>query len=171
MVTQITYLDKVSSTNDYVVEIIKKGFSKQGIVLCDKQFKGKGRRGKVWQSLEGNIFCSIYKPVKSYNKIQLAQFSSLDLVKKYLIKNGISKKLILIKEPNDILINNKKVCGILIESIKIQGKVYLIAGIGLNLFKNPKLKEYKTTYLKKYTNKKLSKRGFINYLKEKIRYF
>ena len=60
MVTHITYLDKISSTNDYVVEIVKNGFSNQGIVLCDKQFKGRGRRGKVWQSLEGNIFCSIY---------------------------------------------------------------------------------------------------------------
>ena len=67
------------------------------------------------------------------------------------------KKKITFKKPNDLLINKKKISGILQENISKLNKRYLIVGIGINLIKNPKLKRYPTTNLSELLNKKVSK--------------
>lgn len=117
------------------------------------------------------MFCSIYKQVKSQKDILSAQFASLRIVKNYLLQASVNRKLIEIKEPNDILIDKQKVCGILVESIKFKNKIFLIVGIGLNLVKAPKIKNYKTTYLNKYISRKITKLDFIKYLEKKIKNF
>ena len=66
------------------------------------------------------------------------------------------KKNIKLKLPNDILINKKKICGILQENIQKNEVNYLIVGVGLNLIKNPKIKDYKTTNLYDLTKKKIN---------------
>ena len=55
------------------------------------------------------------------------------------------------------LINNKKVCGILQETIFMQNRKYLIVGIGINVSSSPKINNYQTTFLNNYTNKKLKR--------------
>ena len=167
----ICYLDKVKSTNDFSIKLIKNNISTDGIVISDIQTKGRGRYGSKWISYNGNIFCSIYKKVKNHKNIHEAQFNSLKIVKKYLIKKGILNKNIKIKEPNDILIDYKKICGILVESIRYKNNLYLIVGIGFNLIKSPKIKFKKTTYLKKYLSKNIDKFGFVNFIKQNIRHF
>jgi BirA family biotin operon repressor/biotin-[acetyl-CoA-carboxylase] ligase len=56
--------------------------------------------------------------------------------------------------PNDIYINKKKICGILQEVIIKEQKKYLIVGIGINLFSNPKIKNYPSTNIYRETKKK-----------------
>jgi len=167
----ISYLDKVKSTNDYSINLIKKNISTEGIVISDIQTKGRGTYGNKWISNVGNIFCSIYKIVKNRKCIHDAQFNSLIVVRKYLKKIGIQKKKIKVKPPNDILIDNKKICGILVESIQYKKKLYLIVGIGLNLQSSPKIRNYKTTFLKKYIKKNINKFNFVNFSKQNIKYF
>ena len=67
------------------------------------------------------------------------------------------KNNITFKKPNDLLIDKKKICGILQENISKLDKRYLIVGIGINLIKNPNLRNYPTTNLSKLLNKKVSK--------------
>ena len=86
-------------------------------------------------------------------------------------KIGVQKKKIKVKPPNDILIDNKKICGILVESIKYKNKLYLIVGIGLNLQSSPKIKNYKTTFLKRYIKKNINKFNFVNFSKQNMKYF
>ena len=167
----ISYLDKVKSTNDYSINLIKKNISIKGIVFSDVQTKGRGTYGNSWISNAGNIFCSVYKKVKNRKSVREAQFNSLKIVMKYLKKIGIQKKKIKIKPPNDILIDNKKICGILVESIEYKKKLYLIVGIGLNFISSPKIKNYETTFLKKYTKKDINKFSFVNFSKQNIKYF
>ena len=93
------------------------------------------------------------------------------IVKKYLAKSGIQNSIIKIKKPNDILIDCKKICGILVESIRYKKNLYLIVGIGLNLIHSPKIKYYKTTYIKKYTKKNIEKLSFVNFIKQNIKHF
>ena len=86
------------------------------------------------------------------------------MVKKLLSK--YYKKKILFKKPNDLLINKKKISGILQENISILGKKFLIVGIGINLVKNPKLINYPTTSLLELINKSVSKIKLENELKQ-----
>ena len=62
-----------------------------------------------------------------------------------------------IKKPNDILINKKKVCGILQETTFKQNRKYLIVGIGINVSSSPRINNYSTTSLNKYSNKELNR--------------
>ena len=50
----------VNSTNDLAIEIIKKTNDKFGIVIAEKQKKGRGQYGKKWTSFKGNLFASIF---------------------------------------------------------------------------------------------------------------
>lgn len=167
----IAFINKASSTSSFAIDLIKKNISKEGIVFAENQTHGRGRYGNKWISKKGNIFCTIYKQVKSQKDILAAQYTSLKIVKNYLLQVSVDRKLIEIKEPNDILIDKQKVCGILIESIKFKNKTFLIVGIGLNLVKAPKIKNYKTTYLNKYISRKITKLNFIKYLEKKIKSF
>ena len=169
--TDIFYLDEVNSTNDFSINLIKQNISATGIVISDIQTKGRGRYGNKWISNTGNIFCSIYKKVKNQKTIDEAQFNCLKIILKYLKKTGLKKKIIKVKQPNDILVDNKKICGILVESIKYKKKLYLIVGIGLNLVSSPKIKNYATTCLKIYLKKKINKLNFVNFVKQNIKNF
>ncbi len=145
---------KVESTNNVALRLIKQG-NQRGIILTDQQTKGKGQRKNKWISIKGNLFLSVFFEISK--KISLSKILNLNLK---IIKKIIYKKintLILIKKPNDILINKKKVCGILQETIFMQNRKYLIVGIGINVSSSPKINNYQTTFLNNYTNKKLKR--------------
>ena len=144
----------VNSTNDTAIKLIKQKNIKTGFVIAEKQKKGRGRRGKKWISNKGNMFVSIFFSLEKIN-LNLKQLTKVNA--KLIIKliSFYYKKKIKLKLPNDILINKKKISGILQETIQNNGIKYLIVGIGLNLVKNPKIKEYPTTNLYDLTNKKI----------------
>jgi BirA family transcriptional regulator, biotin operon repressor / biotin---[acetyl-CoA-carboxylase] ligase len=155
----------VNSTNDLAIKIIKYTKIESGIVTAEKQKKGRGQYGKKWISFRGNLFVSIFFPI---NKIK---FSLQDLTKIncFLIKKLLSnfyKGKIKIKKPNDLLINNMKISGILQEKISKSGKTFIIVGIGINLVKSPVLKSYLTTNLLDLTGKKITQNNAILKLKK-----
>ena len=87
----------------------------------------------------------------------------------FLVKKLLSlyyKKRISIKPPNDLLINKKKISGILQEIIKKGKTKYMIVGIGINLINNPKIANYPTTNLREISNKKINKDEIILKLKK-----
>ena len=145
----------VNSTNDIAINLIKQKNIKAGFVLAEKQKKGRGQRGKKWISYKGNLFISIFFSLEKIN-LTLKQLTKTNT--KLIIKliSQYYKKNIKLKLPNDILINKKKICGILQETIQKNDNKYLIVGIGLNLIKSPKIKEYSTTNLYDLTNSKIS---------------
>ena len=81
------------------------------------------------------------------------------------------KKKIKLKLPNDILINRKKICGILQETIKKNNIQYLIVGIGLNLVNSPQIRKYPTTNLYDLTNSKISVNKISKELKDMYKNF
>ncbi len=147
---KVFYLKVVNSTNDFAIRKIKQG-KINGIVISDNQKKGRGRHGNKWISLSGNLFISIF--YKLNKKVSIDKFTKKNclLIKKAL--SNFTKEKIQIKAPNDLLIKKKKFCGILQEIITYQEKKYAIIGIGVNIHKNPNLKNYPTTSLLKYNNK------------------
>ena len=105
--------------------------------------------------MKGNLFISIFFEISKKISLTAIIEKNLKIIKKVLNKKINS--LIQIKKPNDILINNKKVCGILQEIIFREGRKYLIVGIGINVSSSPKINNYSTTSLNKYLNKELNR--------------
>ena len=155
---------KVKSTNDTAIRLIRRGIE-NGIISSEIQTKGKGQRGNIWISKKGNLFLTIF--IQIDNSLSLRKITNINLrILKKIIENYVKAK-IYIKLPNDILINNQKVCGILQEIVFRNNSKYLIVGIGINLTSSPDIKKYPTTYLNKYSKKKINKIKLIN----KIKYF
>ena len=155
---------KVNSTNNTAIRIIKNSNLKFGMVTADTQLSGKGQYGKKWVSNKGNLFVSFFHEIKNIN-ISLSTLTKINclLVKKTIEK--YYKKKIVFKKPNDLLINKKKISGILQEIISVSGNEFLIVGIGVNLIKSPKIKNYPTTNLSELINKPINKINFENELK------
>ena len=160
----------VNSTNDIAINLIKQKNIKAGFVLAEKQKKGRGQRGKKWISYKGNLFVSIFFSLDKINLTlkQLTKFNANLIIK--LISHYYKKKIKL-KLPNDILINRKKICGILQETIKKNNIQYLIVGIGLNLINSPQINRYPTTNLYDLTNSKISVNKISKELKDMYKNF
>lgn len=134
-----------------------------GIVSCEIQTNGKGQRGNKWISKKGNIFISIFFKINS--KISIKKLTNKNLsILKSIISSQIKKK-IRVKLPNDILIDKKKVCGILQEIIQNDNYKYIIVGIGINVINSPNILNYPTTCLNNYSNRKVNKIKMINKIK------
>ena len=154
----------VKSTNQTAIRMIKSSKNSFGLIVSESQSKGKGQYGRKWISFKGNIFLSFFYKLENIN----LSITSLTKINCLLVRNVISKyykKKITFKSPNDLLIENKKICGILQEQIKKFNKQYLIVGIGFNLIKNPYISNYPTTNLLEITNQKINKKKFIKELK------
>ena len=157
--------ENVNSTNDLAIKIIKNSKNKSGIVIANNQKRGRGRHGKKWISFKGNIFVSIFFNYGK-NDVSLKKMTYINcfLVKKLLL--SYCKKRISIKPPNDLLIDKKKISGILQEIIKKDKTKYMIVGIGINLINNPNIIDYPTTNLSEVSKKKVNKNEIILRLKK-----
>ena len=145
----------INSTNDRAFQIIKNTNNKSGIIIAEKQKRGRGQYGKKWTSFKGNLFVSIFFQI---NTVQLS-LKNLTKINCFLVKKFLSnfyKNKITIKEPNDLLINNMKISGILQETLSKSGKTFLIVGIGINLIKSPSIKDHLTTNLFDLTGVKIT---------------
>jgi len=168
------YLFKsVTSTNDVAIKKIKEGIT-SGLIVATKQTKGRGRYGNKWVYLKNNLFMSIFFNLNKNISIRKLTSRSCVIVKKSLLK--LLNKKISIKKPNDLLINNKKVCGILQETVFFKNKKFAIIGIGINIDRSPFIDNYPTSYLNFFTKKKITsfkiyneiKKNFEKYLNLKI---
>ena len=133
---------KIKSTNDMAIKKIKSK-NNHGIITSELQTRGRGRYGKKWISIKGNLFVSIFFQINKKTNINKLTILNCSMVKKVL--NNFIKQNIRIKYPNDLYVNKKKICGIL-QEIKFKNESkFLIIGIGINLIKSPKIKNYPTT--------------------------
>lgn len=132
------YLSEIDSTNSYALEELKANNAKEGHVFYTfNQKRGKGQQGNVWQSERGKnlLFSLLVKPkVQVENQFVISQCVALGL-KYYLDSLAVGK--VEIKWPNDILVNQRKVAGILIENV-LEGRLIAnsIIGVGLNVNQN-----------------------------------
>ena len=156
---------KVKSTNNTAIRVLKNTNIYYGMISSDTQNNGRGQYGKKWISYKGNLFVSFFFKLDNL-RISFKQLTKMNclLVKKIL--STYYKKKIIYKKPNDLLIDKKKICGILQETLIKLDKKYLIVGVGVNLIKNPYIKNYPTTNLKELLNKKVSKIKIENQLKK-----
>ncbi|GMG97438.1 biotin--[acetyl-CoA-carboxylase] ligase [Tepidimicrobium xylanilyticum] len=160
----VYYFDSLSSTNNKAKEMALK--EKEGtIIIAEEQIKGRGRLGRNWVSPKGKgIWMSIIlKPDMIPSEVAKLTLIGAAAINRGLEATGINS---YIKWPNDILIEDKKVCGILTEmSCELNMINYVIMGIGINVNLdkedfNEELKD-KATSLKLVTGKKIDRKRLI----------
>ena len=147
---------RIKSTNNTAIRIIKKTNYNLGMVIAETQEKGRGQYGRKWISSKGNLFVSFFNELNRTN-LSMSTITKINclLVKKLLSK--FTRKKILFKKPNDLLIDKKKISGILQEVIFVKDKKFLITGIGINIIKSPNIRNYPATNLQEVTKKSISK--------------
>ena len=160
---EIFKFKKVTSTNDMAINLIKEQKKEVGCVYANTQTKGRGTHGRKWISDEGNLFGSIFFPLKN-NYPPFNEFSIINpVIVSSVIKHFCKKKDISLKFPNDVLVNGKKICGILQEIITLNSREFLIIGIGVNIVSNPNINiSYKATNILMETKQKPTIKEVIN---------
>lgn len=129
-------IDEVTSTNDKVLQMLENGDAAPFWIIAKRQTSGRGRRGKLWQSLSGNLMASGAYSFEKHISSVLSFVVAIAL--KRTFEKYISPQRISLKWPNDIYISGKKISGILIEQSEILGRNNLIIGLGVNIALSPK---------------------------------
>jgi BirA family biotin operon repressor/biotin-[acetyl-CoA-carboxylase] ligase len=163
------YYKEIDSTND----VLKKAANKYGyenlLAISEKQNKGKGRLGRVWQSDDGLYMSYLLRP--DISPIDAPLFTQIGAAAVIETFNEISDIDVKIKWPNDIVINGKKICGILTELNAELNKVnFIVLGIGVNLNQiefNDELKDIATSY-KIETGEVITLKNFLCVFLEKF---
>jgi len=133
----ITHFHEVESTNEEAKRIAEKGYPEGSLVIAEKQTAGKGRMGRHWKSSSDGLWTSIIlKP-----SIPLRDAPKLALLTAAALRTTLSEDFGIeasIKWPNDLLVDNKKICGILTEMKGEMDRIdYIINGVGINVNQNP----------------------------------
>lgn len=146
--------DKIPSTQTYALDMVASGTARDHtIVMAEAQSAGRGRYRRTWVSHHGNFYASfIFSAPERDSRLS------------YMVAVAIAETIMsfgvipTIKWPNDILIDGKKVCGVLIE----YAGAFVIVGIGINIKSNPTVAENITTKLENYAD--VSKAELLNRL-------
>lgn len=123
--------DEQDSTQDYANTLPNIESVHGTIVIARKQKGGKGRMGRSWISPEGGLWMSIiFRPEFSVNNIMFTQFMGALAIAEVIME--ITNIRCTLKWPNDVLINEKKVCGILVDVHLESKEKVIVMGVGLN---------------------------------------
>ena len=168
---QLVVFSETDSTNDQAKKLAEEGAGQGLLVVSDSQTAGKGRRGRSWESRvgEGIFMTLLLKP-----DIAPGNASMLTLVMALAVRAGIRQVTGIdtqIKWPNDVVLNGKKLVGILTEmSAQMNFIEYLVTGIGINanLREFPEELEDKATSLQKEIGHKVNRSALIAECMEKI---
>jgi BirA family biotin operon repressor/biotin-[acetyl-CoA-carboxylase] ligase len=128
---KIIYRHYLSSTMDLAREVAQQGTPEGAVVIAGEQHGGKGRLGREWISPAGNIAMSVILYPDMVSVPFLIMLAAVAVARCIEKMTGLQPQ---IKWPNDILVNGRKICGILIEN-RIKGNIlqYAIIGIGINV--------------------------------------
>lgn len=130
----VVFLEEIDSTNVEATKLAKEGFPHGSLIVADSQSGGRGRRGRNWHTSKGSSIAMslILKP-----KLEVEYASMLTLIQAMAVAKAIEEVCKInaqIKWPNDILVNEKKICGILTEMNLDKTEISsIIVGTGLNV--------------------------------------
>jgi BirA family biotin operon repressor/biotin-[acetyl-CoA-carboxylase] ligase len=129
---KLYYYDKVDSTNKIAKTLLLDGAGEGTIIIADRQNAGKGRLDRAWWSPNGGVYVSLIVEPKA----AITEFHLLSLLAGCAAVEAIeslSKLKVRLKWPNDIMLNEKKLGGILCELVSRKTREYsVIVGIGIN---------------------------------------
>lgn len=152
----IKYFESITSTNE-VARDINKPWT---VIVAREQMGGHGKGDAHWYSPEGGLYFSIILP-----KTDLKKLETVTILTAFIISKIIKEQFNIepfIKLPNDIYINNKKVCGILTQNVVQKEVKHSVIGIGLNTNIDKFPSELNATSLKLETKKEIDNESILN---------
>lgn len=166
---RVAAFDVLDSTNTTCAELARNGEVAGLVVVADHQTKGRGRRGRQWVSEQGNLFCSILmRPTCSMQEASNVSFIAALAIYETVFSLVSDQHLkVECKWPNDVLIEGKKISGILLETVlnpltnEFTG---LIIGMGINICYAPDNTLYPCAYLQEYARKEVTREDILTLL-------
>lgn len=143
--------DSLDSTNEEAKRIARAGGGHGAVIWAKRQSEGKGRMGRNWVSSEGNLFVSVLlKPERPMEELSQLSFVAAVAAIEALAPLLSSEHTLQCKWPNDILLNGKKMGGILLESFQVHEKdeSWVVVGVGINVDSFPPRTEFPAICLK-----------------------
>ena len=148
---KIIRYDSVDSTNKIAVHLTEQGEREGTAVVADTQRKGRGRMGRAWISCPGNLFVSYIINGKTVKENPELSFL-VGITVAESIEKLVPQTKCFCKWPNDIMLNDCKICGILIEAA---AGGCVVAGIGVNLQSHPENVSYPTSSVLESTGRRI----------------
>lgn len=132
---RLLYFQEVSSTMDEAVHRAERGAEEGTVIVAETQTASRGRHGRSWVSRSGNLYLSLILYPTLETLPHLNSLCGVAVARAIAHSSGLKPR---IKWPNDILLDGKKVAGILVESAIAGNAVrYAIVGIGVNIALDP----------------------------------
>jgi len=131
-IEQLDFHESLGSTNDRAIELIKSGqITSPALILTRNQTGGRGQRARKWWSDSGSLtFSYVFESDKAPSGT-LSSLTALAVAESIETQTKIAN--VEIKWPNDLILNNQKLAGILIESVPVDRTYFTIVGIGINV--------------------------------------
>ncbi len=147
---RIQELDVTASTNAVAKQAAEAGEAEGLVVRALRQTAGKGRLGRTWESPEGNLYASVLLRPRSITLQWAALYSfAAALAVHDAVLKACPEASLQLKWPNDVLVEDKKISGILIETAPVVQNLvdWIVVGVGINVASHPQEALYPTTSL------------------------
>lgn len=115
------------------------------LIIAGEQSQGRGRFGRIWFAPKGNLYLSYIQPI-AHPVDQIPVIVSVAVAEVLQKLIGANGSAVTLKYPNDVLVNEKKICGILIE----KWEPFYSVGVGINVASSPLVQFYETTHVHHY---------------------
>ena len=168
----IHYFDEVDSTMDIARELARKQCPHFTVVIAGRQKKGRGRLKRSWLSSEGGLYFTIVVRPKIPPVLSSRINFAASMILAQTLRNMFNIKA-MVKWPNDILVEGKKLSGILSEmEAEIDRVSFISIGIGINVNNDPTPYEPVATSLKKILGKEIPRievlKAFLNHFEDAL---
>ena len=159
---RILHYDSLNSTNDLTLQFAKDGAEEGVVVVSEFQKKGRGRYDRTWISPKGKglLFSILLRPKLKASGAPILTHLAAQAVQEALVE--LYELPVKLKKPNDVLVREKKICGILTESSLINQKIeYVVLGVGINVTSTQKELLNSATSIYVETKKKVEKEPLL----------
>ncbi len=172
---QIEYHPELASTMDRAGELARAGCPPFTVVVADRQFQGRGRLARHWQSADGGLYCSlVLRPPLSPREAPLVTFAvALVLVETLAACCAVEAR---VKWPNDVLVGEAKIAGILAQvEFEADQVRFINLGVGLNLNNRPEVADKPAVSVCQLTGRAVDRSAvlafFLDRLEERLARF
>lgn len=165
----VLYFDELDSTNNLALAYAREGRPEGTVIVADYQSRGRGKPGRSWISARGKdlLFSLLLRPKIPISEAPLLRYLACRTVA-YVLKESYQIEA-QIKRPNDLLVNGKKICGVLVESSTRNEELEaVVIGIGLNVNSEPPEIPSQATSLKLCLGRDLNRRRLLRNILDRL---